>query len=69
MLRPQLAKVENELATLAHAHASIPLLARTHGQAATPTTVGKEIATFVLRLRRAVSRIERARTDYNRHGC
>lgn len=37
---------------LAHAHASEPMLARTHGQPATPTTVGKEIANVIARLQR-----------------
>lgn len=38
----------------AHLYASVPMLARTHGQAATPTTVGKEFANFVMRLTRLV---------------
>jgi adenylosuccinate lyase len=40
------------LAALAHEHAAVAMLARTHGQPATPTTLGKEIAVFVARLRR-----------------
>jgi len=38
--------------------AALPMLARTHGQAATPTTLGKEIAVFVYRLRRQLRAIE-----------
>ncbi|MCW5589953.1 MAG: adenylosuccinate lyase [Legionellales bacterium] len=38
------------LLELAHTYAAIPLLSRTHGQPATPTTVGKEFANFVARL-------------------
>ncbi len=38
------------LRTLAHANAAVPMMARTHGQPATPTTLGKEIANFVYRL-------------------
>ena len=51
--------VENaaELATSAKA---IPLLARTHGQAATPTTLGKELAVFVYRWKRQLKQIEGA---------
>ena len=45
-----------ELAALAHRHARAPMLARTHGQPASPTTLGKEIANFVARLRRAERR-------------
>ena len=42
---------------MAHAHAAVPMLSRTHGQTASPTTVGKEIANVVARLRRAAERI------------
>jgi len=39
------------LRALAHAHAAVPMMSRTHGQPATPTTLGKEIANFTFRLR------------------
>jgi adenylosuccinate lyase len=42
-----------DLTAKAKAWKSVPLLARTHGQTASPTTVGKELAVFVSRLRRA----------------
>ena len=42
---------------MAHALADEPMLARTHGQTATPTTMGKEMANVVHRLRRARARI------------
>lgn len=45
------------VATLAARHAATPMLSRTHGQAATPTTVGKEMAVFVARWRRALTHI------------
>ena len=45
-----------ELAALAHREADTPMLARTHGQPASPTTLGKEVANFVARLRRAQRR-------------
>ncbi|HJS89718.1 MAG TPA: adenylosuccinate lyase [Steroidobacteraceae bacterium] len=45
-----------ELAALARREADRPMLARTHGQPASPTTLGKEIANFVARLRRAERR-------------
>ena len=45
---------------LAHACADLPMLSRTHGQAATPTTLGKEMANFVYRLRRAAQPHRRA---------
>ena len=47
-----------ELTTLAHRYADTAMLARTHGQPATPTTLGKEIANFAARLRRAQRRWE-----------
>ncbi|MGJ9405967.1 adenylosuccinate lyase [Nesterenkonia aurantiaca] len=46
------------LATLAQDAAEVPMLSRTHGQPATPTTLGKEVAVFVHRLRRQLRRIE-----------
>jgi adenylosuccinate lyase len=45
-----------ELTELAHRYADAAMLARTHGQAASPTTLGKELANFVARLRRARQR-------------
>ena len=52
--------VAEDLAALAHEHAAVPMLARTHGQAATPVTLGKELAVLAHRLRRQLARIERA---------
>jgi adenylosuccinate lyase len=52
VLLPTLDKAIATLATLAHRYADQPMLSRTHGQPATPTTLGKEIAVFVQRLRR-----------------
>ena len=45
-----------ELAALAHREADTPMLSRTHGQPASPTTLGKEVANFVARLRRTQRR-------------
>jgi adenylosuccinate lyase len=47
---PTIKKVKNELAERAQNWKDIPLLARTHGQAASPTTLGKEIQVFVERI-------------------
>ena len=58
-LVPALAALIGQLRTLAHAQAETPMLARTHGQPASPTTLGKEVANFVARLRRAQERFER----------
>ena len=53
VLLPALSALKDELRALAHAHAALPMLARTHGQPATPTTLGKELANVVARLDRA----------------
>jgi adenylosuccinate lyase len=53
VLLPQLDEVIARLRELAHKHADLSMLARTHGQPATPTTLGKEIANVVHRLRGA----------------
>ena len=48
----------DSVAALADANADTALLARTHGQAASPTTLGKELAVFVYRWRRQIRQIE-----------
>jgi len=57
ILLPALDRVIEKLAGLAHSLADQAMLSRTHGQPATPTTLGKEMANFVHRLRRARARI------------
>jgi len=57
VLLPALDAVLDKLRGLAHAHAAVPMLSRTHGQTASPTTVGKEIANVVVRLVTARERI------------
>lgn len=54
---PVLDAVIARLVALAHEQAEQPMLARTHGQPATPTTLGKEMANVAARLKRARSRI------------
>jgi adenylosuccinate lyase len=53
VMLPRLDALISVLATLAHRHARLPMLSRTHGQPASPTTLGKELANVVHRLRRA----------------
>ncbi|TAK50990.1 MAG: adenylosuccinate lyase [Betaproteobacteria bacterium] len=53
VLLPRLDALIAALRTLARRHADLPMLSRTHGQPASPTTLGKEIANVVHRLRRA----------------
>jgi adenylosuccinate lyase len=50
VLLPRLDALITRLRALAHATASLPMMSRTHGQPATPTTMGKEIANFTYRL-------------------
>ena len=57
-LLPSLDKVIARLRELAHQLADVPMMSRTHGQPATPSTMGKELANTVYRLIRARSRIE-----------
>jgi len=57
---PKAKSVVATLSELATAYAAIPMLSRTHGQPATPTTMGKEIAVFAHRLTRQLRRIEDA---------
>ncbi|MBY0268385.1 MAG: adenylosuccinate lyase [Burkholderiales bacterium] len=57
VLLPMLAAVTARLRTLAHELADAPMLSRTHGQPASPTTLGKEMANVVARLERAHQRI------------
>ncbi len=52
VLIPQMRDLRNKLSTLAIEHADVSMLSRTHGQTASPTTLGKEFANVVARLRR-----------------
>ncbi|MEY2859661.1 MAG: hypothetical protein RL392_119 [Pseudomonadota bacterium] len=54
---PALARIVTKLREMAHAYADVPMLSRTHGQTASPTTVGKEIANVVVRLQAASERM------------
>ncbi|MEP6134148.1 adenylosuccinate lyase, partial [Marinobacter sp.] len=56
-LLPAMERIVDRLAELAHEHAEQPMLSRTHGQTASPSTVGKELANVVHRLRRQVTQI------------
>ncbi len=76
VMLPKLDGLMASLRALAHQHADLPMLSRTHGQTASPTTVGKEIANVVARLdrQRAVlaetpmpGKINGAVGNYNAH--
>jgi adenylosuccinate lyase len=57
VLLPEMSQIIDTIRKLAHAHAHVPMLSRTHGQTASPTTVGKELANVVHRLERQQSQI------------
>ena len=76
VLLPTMDNVINAIVALAHNNAELPLLSRTHGQPATPTTVGKEMANVAYRLRRQrelltqvpmLGKINGAVGNYNAH--
>ncbi|MBK1734775.1 adenylosuccinate lyase [Halorhodospira abdelmalekii] len=76
VLLPAYDAIIDTLRTLAHTHAELPMLARTHGQSASPTTLGKELANFVHRLRvqrdclaevRPLGKINGAVGNFNAH--
>jgi len=58
LLLPELMQIAGALRTFAHQHARLPMLARTHGQSASPTTLGKEYANVAARVQRAVARLQ-----------
>jgi adenylosuccinate lyase len=60
--RPAATRLADQIAALAQELRDVPMLAHTHGQPATPTTMGKELAVMAARLRRQLTRIGRA--DY-----
>lgn len=76
VMLPALNKIIARLVELAHQLADVPMLARTHGQPATPTTLGKEMANAVYRLQRGkkqlatvaiLGKINGAVGNYNAH--
>ncbi len=56
---PRLREIIARLTELAHELADAPMMSRTHGQPATPTTMGKELANVTYRLQRQVARLEK----------
>ncbi len=58
VLLPKLAEITDKLQHMAHDLAAVPMMSRTHGQPATPTTLGKEVANVLYRLQRQIRTIE-----------
>jgi adenylosuccinate lyase len=76
VLVPQMRALIQAIAQLAHEHATVPMLSRTHGQTASPTTLGKEMANVAYRLDRQLQsllavpllgKINGAVGNYNAH--
>ncbi|OFS82401.1 MULTISPECIES: adenylosuccinate lyase [Oligella] len=76
VLLPKLKEVLAQMVAFSHDLADQPMLSRTHGQPASPTTMGKEFANFAARLQRAIAQIEQveplaklngATGNYNAH--
>jgi len=63
VLVPELRAVRDRLVDFAHEYGDLPMLARTHGQPATPTTFGKEMAVYASRLGKAIARVDAAADD------
>ena len=59
VILPALKTLQANLAQRADELADVPMLCRTHGQSATPSTMGKEIANFSYRLRLQIENLER----------
>jgi adenylosuccinate lyase len=57
VILPALDRIVDKVAALAREHADLPMLAHTHGQPASPTTLGKELANVAYRLKRARGRL------------
>ena len=59
IIEPAMLEVIDAISELALSCASVPMLSRTHGQAASPTTMGKELANVVARLKRQLTRVQK----------
>ena len=69
VLTPALDRLVLKLREMAHIYAEVPMLSRTHGQTASPTTVGKEIANVVVRLQGALERIAAVKITAKMNGA
>ncbi len=78
ILLKQMQNILSLITTLAKNNASIPMLSRTHGQTASPTTVGKEMANFAYRLKRQIKHLKDVKVmgkfngavgNFNAHIC
>lgn len=69
VLLERLQALHEGLRALAQQHADVPMLSRTHGQTASPTTVGKELANVAVRLQRAIGKVSEVRMRAKMNGA
>ncbi len=69
VLLPRMAELTDRLAEMAREFADVPMLSRTHGQPASPTTMGKELANVVHRLRQAMDQVAGVRLSGKMNGA
>ncbi len=69
VMLPKLEELLKALTELAILNAEVPMLSRTHGQPASPTTLGKEMANIAKRLERAIKNIENVRMSGKMNGA
>jgi len=69
VMLPKLAELLQALTDLAIMNAEVPMLSRTHGQPASPTTLGKEMANIAKRLERAIQNIQKVRMTGKMNGA
>ena len=59
VMLPALKQLQSNLANMASELADVPMMCRTHGQTATPSTMGKEVANYAYRLQLQIKNLER----------
>lgn len=69
VLLPNMQEIADTLRGMAHEHAAIPMLSRTHGQPASPTTLGKEFANVVQRLEQQIAHVRRVDIQGKKNGA
>ena len=69
VMLPKLEELFKTLKDLAIVNAQVPMLSRTHGQPASPTTLGKEMANIAKRLERAIHNIQKVRMSGKMNGA
>ncbi len=69
VMLPKLTELHNTLKEIAINNAAVPMLSRTHGQPASPTTLGKEMANIAKRLERAISQIQKVQMSGKMNGA